>query len=115
MEKVNGSWIINGSMKADGESKVKKNFRLKVKFDNVPVEDVVMKSLEPVKIQWVNGQGRPNFNRYGENELVEINFIAPARAPQVDPEEEVARKMAKMNKEEQEAYIREVLMKNVIR
>lgn len=104
-QKVNGSWIIAGAMKADKDSTESKNFRLKVKFDNVPVEDVILKALEPTKIQWVNGQGRKNFATYTENQLIEINFKSPARAPQVDPKEAVAAELATMTPEEQQTYI----------
>uniref|UniRef100_A0A6M3K6Y1 Uncharacterized protein n=1 Tax=viral metagenome TaxID=1070528 RepID=A0A6M3K6Y1_9ZZZZ len=106
---VNGSWIIAGSMKASGDSIESKNFRLKVRFSDVPVQDVVAKALEPIKIQWVNGQGRKNFDTWTENQIVEIDFRAPARAPQVDPEVAVAAILSKMSKEEQEAYIAKLL------
>lgn len=107
--KVNGTWIIAGAMKANGESTESKAFRLKVKFDNVPVEDVILKALEPTKIQWVNGQGRKNYTKFSDNELIEINFKSPARAPQVDPKEAVAAQLASMTKDEQKAYIDELL------
>ena len=103
--KVNGSWIIAGAMKADKDSEESKAFRLKVKFDNVPVEDVILKALEPTKIQWVNGQGRKNYTKFNDNQLIEIDFKSPARAPVVDPKEAVAAELATMTPEEQKAYI----------
>jgi len=111
MENITGSYIIAGSMKADKESTETKAFRLKVKFDNVPVTDVIMKALEPTKIQWVNGQGRPKFDTFEDNQLIEIDFKAPARAPQIDPKEAVAAELAAMTAEEQQAYIKELLGK----
>ena len=108
---VNGSWVISGSMKATGESAESKTFRLKVKFDSVPLESVILKALEPTKIQWVNGQGRKNFDKFKENELIEINFKSPARAPQIDPEEAVAQRLATMTPEEQQDYIKGLMEK----
>ena len=111
MEKINGSWIIAGSMKESGDSTESKNFRLKVKFNDVPVEDVIMKALEPTKISWVNGQGRKRFNEFNDNEVIEIDFKSPARAPQVDPEQAIAQKLAGMNAEEQQAYFASLIAK----
>ena len=109
MENITGSWIIAGSMKASGDSTESKNFRLKVKFQDVPATDVIAKALEPIKIQWVNGQGRKNFDKITENQVIEIDFKAPARAPQVDPKEAVAAQLAAMTPEQQQAYIAELL------
>jgi len=106
---VNGSWIIAGSMKASGDSTDSKNFRLKVRFSDVPVQDVVAKALEPIKIQWVNGQGRKNYDTWTENQLIEIDFRAPARAPVQDPEIAVAAILSKMTPEQQQAYIAKLL------
>ena len=111
MENITGSWIIAGSMKASGDSNTSKNFRLKVKFDNVPATDVIAKALEPTKIAWVNGQGRKRFDSIENNQLIEIDFKSPARAPQVDPEEMVAMKLASMTAEEQQAYFAELIAK----
>ena len=111
MENITGSWIIAGSMKASGESDTSKNFRLKVAFKDVPMRDVIMKALEPTKISWVNGQGRKNFDSFTDNQLIEIDFKSPARAPQVDPEEMVAMKLASMTAEEQQAYFAELIAK----
>ena len=111
MDKVNGSWIIAGSMKANKDSNESKNFRLKVKFKDEPLENVVQKALEPIKIQWVGGQGRKNYDSFVDNQLIEIDFKAPARAPQVDPEEAVAQKLASMSPEEQQAYFADLVAK----
>lgn len=110
-QRVNGTWSIAGSMKADGDSTESKKFMLKVKFDNVPLVQVVQKALEPIKIQWVNGQGRKNFGAYRDNQVVEIDFKAPARAPQIDPEEAVSAKLATMTPEEQQDYIQKLMAK----
>lgn len=106
---INGAWIIAGAMKADKDSTESKAFRLKVMFKDVPQESVVLKALEPIKIQWVNGQGRKNYESFEDNQLIEIDFKAPARAPQVDPREAVAATLAGMTEDEQKAYIDELL------
>ena len=111
MEKINGSWIISGSMKSSGDSDTSKNFRLKVMFKDVPMQDIIMKALEPTKISWVNGQGRKNYDKIIENQMIEIDFKSPARAPQVDSFEAEAQKMATMTTEEQQAYFAELVIK----
>jgi hypothetical protein len=83
--KVTGAWNIAGSMKSEGKSNESKNFTLKVKFNSVPVSDIITKALEPTKIAWTNGQGRKNFGSYKNAQVIEIDFKAPARAPQTDP------------------------------
>ena len=85
---VNGSWNIAGSMRADGESTESKKFTLKVRFNNVPVADIVNKALEPTKIQWVNGVGRKHFDTYTSGQTIEIDFKSPGRAPQLSAMEQ---------------------------
>ena len=85
---VNGSWNIAGSMKPDGESKDLKKFTLKVRFNNVPIADIINKALEPTKIQWVNGVGRKHFDTYTNNQTIEIDFKSPGRAPQLSAMEQ---------------------------
>jgi len=85
---VNGSWSINGSMKPDSESEDAKKFTLRVRFKNVPVIDIVNKSLDPTKIQWVNGPGRKNFDTWNDNQIIDIDFKSPGRAPVLSPIEQ---------------------------
>jgi hypothetical protein len=80
---VTGAWNISGSMKPDGESTDTKKFTLKVKFNNVPVIDIINKALDPTKIQWVNGVGRKRFDTYTNSQTIDIDFKSPARAPQL--------------------------------
>ena len=82
---VNGVWTINGSMKSDADATDAKKFILKVKFAGVPILDIINKSLEPTKIQWVNGQGRPNFDKWTNHQTIDIDFKSPAKAPQLTP------------------------------
>lgn len=106
---INGSWIIAGAMKATGESTKSKRFRLKVKFDQVSLESVIFKALEPTKIQWVNGQGRKHYDSFTENQLIEIDFKSPARAPQIDPKEAVIAELAAMTPEEMKVELEGML------
>ena len=85
---VNGSWKINGSMKPDEDATEAKKFTLNVRFNNVPVSDIINKSLDPTKIQWVNGQGRKNFDKWTNNQVIDIDFKSPARAPQLSTMEQ---------------------------
>ena len=111
MELINGTRIISGSMKASKDSTESKKFRLEVVFKDVPLESVIQKALEPVKIQWVNGQGRKNFDSLTDNALVKVDFKAPARAPQIDPLDAMAARLASMSPEEQQAEIKKMMDK----
>ena len=81
---VTGSWSIAGSMKADKDSATSKKFTLNVKFDNVPVGDIINKSLEPTKIQWCNGPGRTKYDSWTANQVINIDFKSPGRTT-IDP------------------------------
>ena len=85
---VDGAWNISGSMKPDADTNDVKKFTLKVKFNNVPVADIVNKALEPTKIQWVNGVGRKHFDTYTNGQTIEVDFKSPGRAPQLSAMEQ---------------------------
>ena len=85
---VNGVWNIAGSMKSDGESKEPKQFTLRVKFNDIPVLDIINKALDPTKIQWVNGQGRPNFDKWTNRQSIDVDFKSPGRVAQLTPQEQ---------------------------
>lgn len=87
---VNGSWNIAGSMKPDNESKDVKRFTLKVRFNNVPVADIVNAAIgsQPTKVQWCNGPGRKHFEIWENNQVVDVDFKSPGRAPQLSPMEQ---------------------------
>ena len=85
---VDGAWNISGSMKPDADTNDVKKFTLKVKFNNVPVADVIAKALDPTKIQWVNGVGRKHFDTWENNQVVDVDFKSPGRAPQLSPMEQ---------------------------
>ena len=92
---VNGTWSVDGSMKPDKESDSDEQIRftLNVKYNNVPVIDIVNKSLEPTKISWVNGQGRPNITKWTNGQVIDIDFKSPAKA--IVDHEAVVRSRAK--------------------
>lgn len=85
---VNGIWSINGSMKPFKGADDSKSFTLNVKFNNVPVLDIVNKALDPTKIQWVNGPGRTKYDHWKDKCTVDVDFKSPARAPQLSPMEQ---------------------------
>lgn len=85
---VNGSWTINGSMKPDKDSEDSKTFTLNVRFNNVPVIDIINKSLDPTKIQWVNGPGRSKFDTWTKGQTINIDFKSPGRVPQMTAKEQ---------------------------
>ena len=82
---VNGVWSIAGSMRPDNESKEVKKFTLKVKFANVPLADIVNAAIgsQPTKVQWCNGPGRKHFDTWKNNQVVDVDFKSPGRAPQL--------------------------------
>ena len=88
---VNGTWSINGSAKPDNSSDASesKRFNLNVKFSNVPLGDVIRKSLDPTKITWCNNVFRPNIGNYTNGQTITIDFKSPASAPQLDPIEQL--------------------------
>ena len=94
------------SIKADQDSTESKQITLKVKFGGVSLNDVFMKALANAVIQWQNGPGRKHFDKWVDKQIVNVDFKAPARMPQVDPEEAIKAKLATFaTKEEKLAYI----------
>jgi hypothetical protein len=73
------------SIKADKDSDKSKNITLKVKFDGTKLSSVFDKALSGAVIQWQNGVGRKNFDTYKSNQVIEIQFNAPASRTAVDP------------------------------
>jgi len=105
---VTGSWSVNGSMKHDKDSVESKSFTLDVRFDNVPIIDVINKALDPTKIQWVNGPGRVGFAKLVNKSIVKIDFKSPGRTV-VDPIEEIIARAKAMPLAERTAYLKGIL------
>ena len=93
------------SIKVDKESKVSKLITLKVKFDGASLSSVFEKAVAGAVIQWQNGVGRKNFDNYKPNQVVEVQFSAPASRPAIDPEIAMVAKLRSMSSAEQKEYI----------
>jgi hypothetical protein len=72
------------SIKPDGTSDEHKLINLKVKFDGATLQGVFDKALAGVVIQWQNGPGRKGFDKWSNNQTVEISFTSPGRTT-IDP------------------------------
>ena len=67
---------------ADGESKT---VHLKIKFEGATVNALAQSCLsQGVVVKWQNGRGRKIWTQLENNQSVDINWSAPAAAPQVD-------------------------------
>jgi hypothetical protein len=85
-EKVIGVTLTKAcGIKPDGDSTESKTIQLEVKFDGVLLEDVFSKAMSSTVITWQNGVGRKQFTTYKANQVVKVDFKAPASKPQVDP------------------------------
>lgn len=73
---INGVWSITGSIKEDVDATTSKQYTLNVKFENVSVESVIRKSLEPIKITFANSK-RLKFNEFVGG-VYTVNFKAPS-------------------------------------
>ena len=93
------------SIKVDKESKVSKLITLKVKFDGASLSSVFDKAVAGAVIQWQNGVGRKNFDTYKSNQVVEIQFSAPASRAAIDPEAAMIAKLQSMTLAGQKEYI----------
>jgi hypothetical protein len=99
------------SIKADKDSNESKNITLKVKFDGATIQSVFDKAVAGAVIQWQNGVGRKNFDNYKMNQIVEIQFSAPASRTAIDPETAMVAKLAAMTPDEQAEYFKEMIAK----
>ena len=93
------------SIKADKDAKVSKIINLKVNFNGVSLASVFDKAVAGAVIQWQNGVGRKNFDNYRPNQVVEVQFSAPASRPAIDPEIAMVAKLRSMSSAEQKEYI----------
>ena len=75
------------SVKPDGDSSESKQVTLKVKYDNVTINQLAQATLsQGVVVKWQNGgSGRKNYHNISNNDTVEVDFKAPGSMPQVDP------------------------------
>ena len=96
------------SIKQNKDSVVSKAINLKVKYINVPLEDVFQASLSPTVIKWANGPGRSKWAEWKNNQTVEISFAHAGAKPTIDPETAMVLKLQSMSPEEQIAYLKEL-------
>lgn len=99
------------SIKLEKDSDESKQITLKVKFDGATVQSVFDKAVSGAVIQWQNGVGRKNFDTYKPNQVVEIQFNAPASRTAVDPETAMIAKLQSMTPDEQAAYLKDMAAK----
>jgi hypothetical protein len=98
---INMNEIITGvvlskvcSISPDNEAKKagdKKHINLKVKFDGALVSAIFDKALAGTVITWANGPGRNNYDKWANNQVVEIAFISPASKATESPEDAFTR------------------------
>ena len=98
------------SIKADKDATESKNITLKVAFNDVTLNDVFTKALSQTVIQWQNGVGRKKFTSFSNNEIVKVNFKAPA-VTTIDPEAAMIANLKSMSGEERAEYIKALVAK----
>lgn len=76
---LTGTFDVITSIKAFKESDEVKQLTLRVHMNNVPLRDLITKSLRPVVIAWQNGQGRSKFNTWTNHSTVDIDFTSPSK------------------------------------
>jgi len=73
------------SIKADKDSTESKNITLRVKFDGATIQSVFDKAVAGAVIAWQNGVGRKGYDNFKTNQVVDIQFVAPASRTAIDP------------------------------
>lgn len=76
---VSGTFDVNTSIKAFKDSDEVKQLTLRIHVEDVPLRDIVTKSLRPVVIAWQNGPGRSKFSSWKNHGTVDIDFTSPAK------------------------------------
>ena len=99
------------SIKPDKDSDESKNITLRIKFDGSTLQSVFDKAVSGAVIQWQNGIGRKNFDKFKPNQIVDVQFNAPASRTAIDPETAMIAKLKSMPPNEQAAYLKELAMK----
>ena len=101
------------SIKPDKDSDESKNITLRIKFDGATLQSVFDKAVSGAVIQWQNGIGRKNFDTFKPNQIVDVQFNAPASRTAIDPETAMIAKLKSMTPNEQAAYLKELATKAV--
>jgi hypothetical protein len=79
------------SIKVDKESTESKKINLSVIFDGATIGSLFEKALGGTVISWANGVGRKNYDKWTNNQTVEIHFTSPATRPTEAPEDAFTR------------------------
>ena len=103
---VTGVFDVACSFKADKDSEEQKTVTLRVHYVNIPLKDVITKSLSPVKISWQNGPGRSKFTTWKDRSIIDIDFTSPGKAVKTREEtiEEYAVAFQKAGIDKETAY-----------
>ena len=74
------------SFKADKDSDEQKTVTLRVKYQGATIRSLAQSTLgQGVVVKWQNGRARKDYTKIADRSVVEIDWSAPATAPQVDP------------------------------
>ena len=99
------------SIKADKDSIDSKTITLRVKFDGATIKSVFDKAVSGAVIAWQNGIGRKGYDGFKNNQVVDIQFNAPASRTAVDPETAMIALLQSMTPEQQAAKFKEMIAK----
>ena len=65
---------------------IHKTIILKVKYDELTLEDVFLKALDKDVVSWQNGSGgRKNYVNLVDKSTIVVNAKSPGKAPEIDP------------------------------
>jgi len=107
---VHGTMDIAASFKPYADSTDQKTVTLRVRFSDVSLQSIVQKSLAPVRIAWQNNVGRKKFDTFKMGQVIEIDFVAPAKQPMVDPEVAMVERLKGLTAEQAEAKLRQMMV-----
>ena len=93
------------SISPDKDSDESKKINLKVNFNGVSLKSVFTKAMASTVVTWQNGVGRKKFMSWIDGQTVEVDFVAPASQPVIEPEVAIAAKARAMSKEKRKAYL----------
>jgi hypothetical protein len=76
---VNGTFDIAASIREDNESTESKTVTLRLKLDNVSLNEIMAKAASSARISWQNGPGRKNFSTWTSGSVIEVDFASPGK------------------------------------
>ena len=95
-------------IKAFKDSDITKHINIEVTFNNVSLNAVFAKAMNPTVISWQNGPGRNKFDQWVDRQTVKVDFKAPGAMPVIDPEVAIVNKAKAMSSDERIAYIAKI-------